>query len=69
MNSQRRVKQLDWTEEISRKFKLLKEKFQEFPIRSYPRYDIEEEFKLTTDFSGLNLSAILSQVQDGKKGF
>ena len=39
------------------------------PIRSYPRYDIEAPFEVTTDFSAKAVGAILSQVQDGRERF
>ena len=67
MNSFRKKSTLDWDDELETKFKLMKEAFAKDPIRAYPRFDTEEPFQLTTDFSAGNVAAILSQVQDGKE--
>ena len=67
MNAQRKAKKLEWTAIMEEKFRVLKGKFKSKPIRSYPRYDLEELFELTTDFSAENLGAILSQIQGGKE--
>ena len=67
MNEQKKRKTLDWTEEMSRNLHILKQEFQKSPIRGTPRFDLEETFQLTTDFSSAAISAILSQVQDGKE--
>ena len=69
MNGQRMGKQLDWTEEMDWKFKELKKKFAEMPLRSYPRYDIPEPFRVTTDWSQKNMAGVLSQVQEGVERF
>ncbi len=65
MNAQKTAKVLDWTEEMSTKLGQLKEKFAAAPIQAPPRFDLDEPFQLTTDFSSKAISAILSQVQDG----
>ena len=67
MNSQRREKELKWTETMQRDFEELKKKFNERPIRSYPRYDLPEPFQLTTDFSAKALGGVLSQEQEGQE--
>ena len=67
MNAQKTAKVLEWTEEMSPKLTQLKEKFAAAPIRSLPRFNIEEPYQLTTDFSSKAISAILSQVQDGQE--
>ena len=67
MNAQRSAKKFEWTEVMETKFKELKAAFLEYPIRSYPRYDIPDKFQLTTDWSKENIAAILSQVQDGSE--
>ena len=69
MNSMRKEKQLVWTEEMERKFKILKEEFSKMPVRSYPDYHSEEPFQLALDFSKDNVAAILSQVQGGQERF
>ena len=43
----------------------LKEEFLKDRIRAYPRWDIEEPFVLTTDFSCEAIAAIVSQTQNG----
>ena len=67
MNAQRSSKKFEWTEQMEKNFKKLKKKFQAMPIRSFPRFDIEDPFQMTTDWSRDNVSAILSQVQDGQE--
>ena len=69
MNSQRRQKTLEWTEEMSRKFQELKEAFKTNKVRSYPQYDNPNLFQVTTDFSAKAVGAVLSQVQNGKEMF
>ncbi|MCP3664498.1 MAG: hypothetical protein GY696_18745, partial [Gammaproteobacteria bacterium] len=51
----------------STKLGQLKEKFAAASIWATPRFDMEEPFKLNTDFSSKDISAILSQVQDGQE--
>ena len=67
MNSQRKEVKLVWNEELEKNFKLLKEEFSKMPVRSYPDYNSDEPFQLAVDFSKENISAILSQVQDGQE--
>ncbi|MCP3668553.1 MAG: hypothetical protein GY696_39745, partial [Gammaproteobacteria bacterium] len=67
MNSQRKAKKLEWTEEMGKELQALKEEFEGAPIRAVPRFDSEEPFQLTTDFSMKAISAILSQKQDGEE--
>ena len=67
MNSAKNKEKFEWTEEMNKKFLLLKEKFREAPIRAFPRYDSNEPFQLAVDFSKDNLGAVLTQVQDGKE--
>ena len=55
------------TEVMQDKVQKLKECFRQNSIRSYPRYDLEDKFILTTDYSKENLGAILSHVQGGKE--
>ena len=64
MNSQRKSLKLHWTETMDENFYKLREEFRKSPIRAYPRYDTNEPFRLTLDFSKDNLAAILSQVQE-----
>ena len=47
----------------------LKEEFLEGRIRAYPRWDIEEPFVLTTDFSCEAIAAIVSQKQNSEEKF
>ncbi|MCP3663134.1 MAG: hypothetical protein GY696_11670 [Gammaproteobacteria bacterium] len=63
MNAHKTAIVLEWTDELGQ----LKKKFAAAPIRAPPRFDIEEPFQLTTDFSSKAISAILSQVQDGQE--
>ena len=67
MNAQRKEKELKWTETMQRDFEILKKKFEERPIRSYPRYDLPDEFQLTTDFSAKAIGGVLSQEQGGQE--
>ena len=51
-------------------FQKLKEAFQKGPVRAYPVFkEGGLPFRLTTDFSGTALSAVLSQEQDGVERF
>ncbi|MCP3662411.1 MAG: hypothetical protein GY696_07945 [Gammaproteobacteria bacterium] len=65
MNDQKKLKKLSWSEEMEKELRALKQEFKDAPIRAVPVFDIDEPFKLTTDFSMKAMSAILSQVQDG----
>ena len=64
MQSQKRKKKLEWTAEMNDNFNKLKEKFRTAPVRAAPQFD-GAPFHLTTDYSGLGVSAVLSQVQEG----
>ena len=68
MNTMKTQKQFEWTPEMEDKFKKLKAKFAEQPVRAYPDYsDNSEPFQLSVDFSCENLGAVLTQVQDGEE--
>ena len=69
MNGMRMGKNLEWSPEIDWKFNQLKKKFEEMPLRSYPRYDIDDPFRVTTDWSQKNMAGVLSQEQDGVERF
>jgi transposase InsO family protein len=69
MNEMKNGSNLTWNEKVEQKFRDLKTRFREAPLRSYPRYESKEPFILDTDFSKTNLAAILSQVQDGQEKF
>ena len=69
MNGIRMAKTLEWTEEMDWKFKELKKRFSEEPLRSYPRYDIPDPFHVTTDWSKKNMAGVLSQIQEGIERF
>ena len=66
MNGMRMSKKLEWTEEMDWKFKELKKKFAQMPVRSYPRYDIDDPFRVTTDWSQKNLAGVLSSLTSAK---
>jgi len=67
MCSQRREKTLNWTPEMTVNLDKLKAEFQKHPVRAAPRFDSEEPFQLTTDYSSTAIGAVLSQVQDGQE--
>ena len=67
MAAEKKKKKINWTEEMSKNLKTLKEKFKTAPIRAAPDFNSDEEFILTTDYSGKAISAILSQVQGGQE--
>ena len=67
MNSIRSAKKFEWTATMEKNFKKLKKKFEEMLIRSFPRFDIPDKFQISSDWSKENLSAVLSQVQEGKE--
>ena len=67
MTKQRKQQQLDWTEECEQNFAKLKEQFSQAPIRAVPVYDAQYPFKLTTDYSGGAVAAVLSQEQAGQE--
>ena len=65
MNEQKKRLKLEWTEEMERNFKTLKEEFVKGPVRAAPQFNTDSPFQLTTDFSSVAIAAVLSQVQDG----
>ena len=67
LNAQKKAKRIDWTEECEQNFQALKRKFQEAPIRSVPDFRSGKPFKITTDWSGTAIGAVLSQEQDGQE--
>ena len=67
MNTMRSAKKFEWTPTMEKKFRRLKEKFKAMPIRSFPRFDIPDKFQISSDWSCDNVSAVLSQVQDGQE--
>ena len=67
LNEQRMEKTVTWTPVMRAKFEALKKAFQAAPIRAYPDYESQEPFRLTTDWSGGGLGAILSQIQEGRE--
>ena len=69
MNGMGMDKTFECSEEMTWKFKELKKKFSEMPLRSYSRYDINDLFIVTMDWSQKNLAGVLSQVQDGMERF
>ena len=69
MNSLKKGKVLEWDQEIQENFEELKQQFQEGRVQSYPRYDSEEPFILTTDWSKDAIAGILSQNQEGEEKF
>ena len=67
MNTQQSEKTLNWTEIMEKKFRELKEKFKQCPIRAYPRYGEDEApFEVWPDFSATALGHVLQQRQDGE---
>ena len=69
LNSQRLQKTVKWTPTMEKCLEQLKEEFLKDRIRAYPRWDIEEPFVLTTDFSCEAIAAIVSQTQNGEEKF
>ena len=69
MNKQRKERYLTWNPQLQEDFENLKKVFLEDPLRSYPRYDIEEPFQVATDYSSLNIAGVLSQVQGETDAF
>ena len=69
MNKQRKEKILKWNPQLQEDFENLKTTFTTNPLRSYPRYDLEEPFQVVTDYSSINVAGILSQVQGGEEKF
>ena len=69
MNKMKMETQVTWTEATEEKFKKLKQCFKEAPLRGYPDYNSPEPFILDTDYSALNMAAVLSQKQNGREVF
>ena len=71
LNEKRSLKgDFQWTKSMEDSFQKLKEAFKKGPVRAYPVFkEGGPPFKLTTDFSGTALSAVLSQEQDGVERF
>jgi hypothetical protein len=69
MNKAKQDNYVDWDDKMKGKFKTLKYKFQTGPVRGYPDYKNPEPFIVDTDFSAVNMAAVLSQKQDGKEVF
>ena len=67
MNAMKNMVNIEWTAEEEENFNKLKRAFEAAPTRGYPQYDNENPFILDTDFSGINIAAILSQVQGEEK--
>ena len=67
MNGMRCAQKFVWSSEMEKNFKTLKKKFKQMPIRSFPRFDIDSPFQISSDWSKDNVAAVLSQVQDGKE--
>ena len=59
------VEDFQWTQQMDHNFELLKDCFKEAPIRAFLQWNSKEPFLLHTDFSGLGLGVVLSQVQEG----
>ena len=64
--------QFVWSDKCQTAFDYLKQAMLSNPVRAFPIYDITlssdvSPFIITTDFSTLGLSAILSQIQWGKE--
>jgi len=56
-------KYFEWSEDIEKDFRELKEEFAAGKIQSYPDFDSNEPFILTADWFALNIAGILSQKQ------
>ena len=69
MNSLKKAEPGDfkWTPQMTENLEKLKKEFEKAPIRAFPQWNSEHPFLLQTDFSGLGLGAVLSQVQNGKE--
>ena len=70
MNKFRQVKgPVIWTDQMRNNFEQLKRAFADAPVRGYPDYKNPNPFILDTDFSHVNMAAVLSQIQDGQEVF
>ena len=59
MNDMKKENKLEWTPGVIEKFELLKQKFREQPLRSYPDYSSDKPFIFDTDFSKTNMADAL----------
>ena len=69
LNAQRMAKKFEWTKEMGVGLEALKEEFRKDRVRAYPRWDIEEPFVVTTDFSAEAIAVVVSQKQEGVEKF
>ena len=70
LNNHRNDKQaIEWTEQEMQDFENLKLAFRDQPVRGFPDYDSKEPFILDTDWSSLNMAAVLSQKQNNQERF
>ena len=69
MNQLKTAKAVGWTEQAKKDFEELKQCFARAPVHEFPMYYSSEPFLLNTDWSAVNMAAILSQKQDGKERF
>ena len=69
MNKAKQDKIVNWDKKMKNKFEMLKMKFKSGPVRGYPDYKNPEPFIVDTDFSAINMAAVLSQKQHGKEVF
>ena len=60
---------MQWTEQAKRDFEELRQCFAKAPVHGFPMYYSSEPFLLDTDWSAINMAAILSQKQGGKERF
>ena len=64
MTKKRQSKTLQWTEETTASFEMLKEKMSSAPVLKLPK--LEEQFIIRTDASGSGLGAVLMQESEGE---
>ena len=64
MTNKRQSKTLQWTEETTASFEMLKEKMSSAPVMKLPK--LEEQFIIRTDASGNGLVAVLMQESEGE---
>ena len=64
MTKKRQSKTLQWTEETTASFEMLKEKMSSAPVLKLPK--LEEQFIIRTDASGNGLGAVLMQESEGE---
>ena len=71
MNSMKKALKLKWSFDMKKNFKELKAEFTG-GIQAYPDFDSDEHYMilpLPTDWSGLNISCVLSQKQEEVERF